>query len=547
VTDNLLPPVRGDVRFTDPFFGPRGDHKHLGTDFGPQTRHVPGDDVVASASGRIVYRYKSSTYGNAAIVERDNGDGTYSYFLYAHLADPPKPISSNPTTPPAVGDENKAGEVIGQMGNTGSSAKGEKIPVHTHFEQITTGDRLDFSNGWPLGKGNVGVTENGIPWERVGSSFQLPNGWVATSDNGRIGVTIPAERLFGAQPPANGVLPAPPKESDDGALPPAPDQPDSFSNRFGSWGSASAGPFGEIRSAPRPQAPSGRAAPPLPPLPNDLPGTSANWQSHFGQFPDNYVPTVPDQNASVPWYSSPALEGNFAPANRSGDTPSPVPRALEKNRSAAPDLDRDANRSPPTPASDNFRRLSRRTNGQSSPSASDASALTVPFNPSADANSAGGPLGIVSGQPMPQRAPQPPLADLFGITKASGGSDWSNLLAGLVSPNPTQPEQAPQTADNDAPERRLSRRIPNQPPMPAFDPGALAAPLAPSVDPDLSGGVLGRYAAMRIDPKILMQPAPSPDDEDEQANMRALEARLSSSGNIRDALALYNARRSKWG
>jgi hypothetical protein len=52
---------------------------------------------------------------------------------------------------------------------------------------------------------------------------------------------------------------------------------------------------------------------------------------------------------------------------------------------------------------------------------------------------------------------------------------------------------------------------------------------------------------MGIDPQILMQPAPAPDDEDEQANLRELEARLSSSGNIRDAVALYNARRSRWG
>ena len=184
------------MRFTDPFFKPRGDHKHLGTDFGPQTRDVPGDDVVASTSGKLVYRYKSSTYGYAAVVERDNGDGSYSYFLYSHLADPSKPISKEPKRPPVVGDDINAGGLIGEMSNTGSSAKNGKIHVHTLFEEITTGCRLDFSHGWPLGKGNVGVTESGIPWERVGPSFQLPNGWVATSDNGRIGVTIPAERLL---------------------------------------------------------------------------------------------------------------------------------------------------------------------------------------------------------------------------------------------------------------------------------------------------------------------------------------------------------------
>jgi hypothetical protein len=41
---------------------------------------------------------------------------------------------------------------------------------------------------------------------------------------------------------------------------------------------------------------------------------------------------------------------------------------------------------------------------------------------------------------------------------------------------------------------------------------------------------------------IQHQPAP-PDDEQDQANMQALEARLSSSGNVNDAWALYNARK----
>jgi hypothetical protein len=37
------------------------------------------------------------------------------------------------------------------------------------------------------------------------------------------------------------------------------------------------------------------------------------------------------------------------------------------------------------------------------------------------------------------------------------------------------------------------------------------------------------------------KPAPSPDDEQEQANLQALEDRLSSTGNINDAWALYKA------
>jgi hypothetical protein len=50
---------------------------------------------------------------------------------------------------------------------------------------------------------------------------------------------------------------------------------------------------------------------------------------------------------------------------------------------------------------------------------------------------------------------------------------------------------------------------------------------------------LGRGA----DPQGQKQPAP-PDDEQEQANIQALEARLSSSGNVNDAWALHNARKA---
>jgi hypothetical protein len=66
--------------------------------------------------------------------------------------------------------------------------------------------------------------------------------------------------------------------------------------------------------------------------------------------------------------------------------------------------------------------------------------------------------------------------------------------------------------------------------------------------PNFSGGLLGRLAAPAgIDPQDPNRSAPPPqqlDDEQEQADMRALDARLSSSGNIRDAVALYNAKKA---
>jgi hypothetical protein len=160
---------------------------------------------------------------------------------------------------------------------------------------------------------------------------------------------------------------------------------------------------------------------------------------------------------------------------------------------------------------------------------------------------AGRPLGIFTGKPMPEWTSPVPLGGLLDNSKASGDSDWFNFLAGLVSQNSTQPEVPQQTAGS-MPERRLGRRILNQSPAPAYDPGAAAAPLASSDDPNYSGGLLGRLAALAgIDPQNPNQPsAPPPDDEQEQADLRALEDRLTGSGNIRDAVALYNARKASW-
>jgi hypothetical protein len=70
-----------------------------------------------------------------------------------------------------------------------------------------------------------------------------------------------------------------------------------------------------------------------------------------------------------------------------------------------------------------------------------------------------------------------------------------------------------------------------------FDTGAPAVPLVRSEAPDFSGGLLGRFAKLAgADSQT------PPDDEQEQPDLQALEDRLTSSGNIRDAVALYKAR-----
>lgn len=132
-----------------------------------------------------------------------------------------------------------------------------------------------------------------------------------------------------------------------------------------------------------------------------------------------------------------------------------------------------------------------------------------------------------------------PLGGLLNNSNASGDSERFNLLAGLVSRNPTPPEPPQQTAVA-KPERRLGRRTYSV--LPASVTGATAGPFDSSDDANFSGGVLRRFAALAgIDPN---QSAPPPDDEQDLADLQALKARLLGSGNINDAVALYQARKA---
>jgi hypothetical protein len=112
-----------------------------------------------------------------------------------------------------------------------------------------------------------------------------------------------------------------------------------------------------------------------------------------------------------------------------------------------------------------------------------------------------------------------PLGTLLDNSNAGNNNDWFATSGGLS-------------------------RDDNKLRAPVFNASAPASPIDPSDNPNFSGGLLGRLVAPAgIAPQNLDQPAP-PDDEREQADMTALDARLASSGNIRDAVALYNARKS---
>lgn len=100
-------------RVTSPF-GMRSTGFHYGVDFGPMTPGISGDLIFSVADGIVRIAKFNDSYGNYVVLEHN---GYCS--LYAHLK----------SMIVAVGNEIKAGVVIGEMGNTGHSTG-----VHLHFE-----------------------------------------------------------------------------------------------------------------------------------------------------------------------------------------------------------------------------------------------------------------------------------------------------------------------------------------------------------------------------------------------------------------------------
>jgi murein DD-endopeptidase MepM/ murein hydrolase activator NlpD len=103
---------------TDPFTGRRAFHK--GIDFAGRE----GSEVVAVASGVVVWSGERSGYGQ--LVELNHGNGYVT--RYAHNAD----------NLVAVGDTVKRGQIIARMGDTGR-ATGPNL----HFEVLLNGKAVD--------------------------------------------------------------------------------------------------------------------------------------------------------------------------------------------------------------------------------------------------------------------------------------------------------------------------------------------------------------------------------------------------------------------
>ena len=101
-------------------FGFRKYRYHLGVDIDLET----GDSVVSCFDGKVRIAQYSKTYGNVVVVRHENGLETY----YAHLS----------KLEVKVGQDVKAGELLGLGGNTGHSHGS-----HLHFETRFRGQPFD--------------------------------------------------------------------------------------------------------------------------------------------------------------------------------------------------------------------------------------------------------------------------------------------------------------------------------------------------------------------------------------------------------------------
>lgn len=114
-----------------------GGHKKSngGQNCGEEDRTCSGPDVIAAQSG-VIYKIGNNTpgngqgYGNSVVIKHDND----YYTLYGHL------YVIN--TSLKVGDTVKAGQVIGIMGNTGSSQG-----THLHFGVYRTTSAFNYRTG----------------------------------------------------------------------------------------------------------------------------------------------------------------------------------------------------------------------------------------------------------------------------------------------------------------------------------------------------------------------------------------------------------------
>jgi hypothetical protein len=155
--DRIIFPVVGQVRYTDDFGAPRGNHRHQGNDL-MADRWTP---VVAVEAGRVE-RPRWSSRDCMLILHGVSGTD----YWYLHLNNQPRRADGEGGCRPGVayapgletGDRVRAGELVGFVGNSGNAAGGA---THLHFELHPDGGRAVSPYRWLRGARRVLFTVPG--------------------------------------------------------------------------------------------------------------------------------------------------------------------------------------------------------------------------------------------------------------------------------------------------------------------------------------------------------------------------------------------------
>ena len=124
--NNIDLPIKGKLKLTSPYgwrsFG--GGQFHNGIDLTFKDQNVLGAPIYAPLAGEITANYFNDRSGNQVVL-----DSGFAKFGFAHLQN---------KSPLPIGTKVKKGQVIGYVGNTGTSTG-----AHLHFTLRLDGEIVD--------------------------------------------------------------------------------------------------------------------------------------------------------------------------------------------------------------------------------------------------------------------------------------------------------------------------------------------------------------------------------------------------------------------
>jgi Peptidase family M23 len=488
-------------------YGPRPRDFHVGIDYAAPA----GTPVPAASSGEVVYSGPSRGFHHAVMVKSTGPDGHNYYSVYGH-------VDSESALP--VGTRVAIGQPIGAVGTPHTDEGEATTGPHIHYQIATERKLLEAHVTEVPGSGGLGFKTG------MRDLFENPDefkGW-ATEDkapyNALTYVPIRDGATFQPVPNVAQASQADQRFSHANSFNPpglSPAEINRFYSETGRFGAGlSESPVDASRGAAGPNTATGISQAGIDRLYNFTQlGRSATTPSAADGL------NAPDQTASAPWYSSPAVTGDYTPTENFNWNK--VPTGSPGNHGSLP-LGGSGNA--PAPAL-RVPQQDRRSAAPDDPAWASAQGA-MPTTPTSPQNAAYSPAGSIAGNfirtaavaapPLP--APSNVLGfnpDLWMASDPAAAARSMRNLAGGAS-------------------RFIGAGLPF-----SAQAASPSNPLWPSAttaldrfgNPGFSGGLPGRLAAVLagVDPTMQSQPAASQSNDGTQGPDENLVRRLSRSDN----------------